>query len=729
MEGSGDNRGELDLVPFAWHDMVGEVSARLVGLEFERAARSVLDPASAVRTVYWGRNYLYEAALETPEGLRPVVVKQFRNQGWRRRLDRRLRGSKATRAWRATKALIDAGFQTPELILLAESNEAEGSSYLVTALLEPAYEIRQFFRHLNGEADAGYFPDVDHLEFLRRLGALARALHDAGIWYRDLSLGNILAHPKDSLELQLVLVDCNRARVGVRLGIWRRSRDICRLPVLEREHRQAFLTGYWGKIPPRWSPRWWLYTASVRSNILKHQVKNAIRGRGKNTNLPAGGTHHAHIPNAPPEAALRDQVVWDVLSDQPHQHASKWQKTRIRLADGPAHIRDFASVAASLPAVWRRFGQIKRGLFSKPVPFKGIGLAVRPFPDNPEAHFEAVLDTGVQHVLLRLHPWAGGHDDEERLAAALVEKGVDLVFSVPQNRELVRDLPRWRASVEELGERFSPYSKDFVIGHAVNRSKWGVWTSREYVRLYHEAVAALDRFPGIRISGPGVIDFEFQSTLVYLRRADLDFEAVASLLYVDRRGAPENQQLGLDTMGKIMLLRAICDVSGRSAAQSWITEVNWPLWEGPHSPAGRAVSVNEETQAAYLTRYYVQSLGTGLVDRVYWWRLLARGYGLATIEPDGVIRRRPSYDALKTLVAELDGASSTGPAVSPDGAYLWQFQRQEARIVVGWSLDSGVEATLPFVPLSAVDRGGKPLAVGSGHDVVLGPSPTYFRME
>ena len=150
-----DDRRDLTVVPFAWDDVTGVVSASFQGPDLEPAARQVLDPASAVRTVYWGRNYLYEASFETPSGPRPVVVKQFRNQGWRRRLDRRLRGSKATRAWLAARALIEAGFDTPQPVLLAESTDAEGSSHLVTALLEPAYEIRQFFRHLNGEPDAG----------------------------------------------------------------------------------------------------------------------------------------------------------------------------------------------------------------------------------------------------------------------------------------------------------------------------------------------------------------------------------------------------------------------------------------------------------------------------------------------------------------------------------------------------------------------------------------------
>ena len=55
----------------------------------------LLDPASAETTLHWGRNYIYLAHLATPEGPLPVAVKQFPNEGWRKRLRRRLKGTKA----------------------------------------------------------------------------------------------------------------------------------------------------------------------------------------------------------------------------------------------------------------------------------------------------------------------------------------------------------------------------------------------------------------------------------------------------------------------------------------------------------------------------------------------------------------------------------------------------------------------------------------------------------
>ncbi len=138
------------------------------------------------------------------------------------------------------------------------------------------------------------------------------------------------------------------------------------------------------------------------------------------------------------------------------------------------------------------------------------------------------------------------------------------------------------------------------------------------------------RIPESSCSGPPVIDFEYHVTaaVLNLKRAGFRFDAVSALLYVDRRGAPENRQAGLDTVAKVLLLKAIAETARNAAGRCWITEVNWPLREGPHSPAGRDVSVDEETQADYLVRYYLLALGTGLVERVFWWQVVARGYGL-----------------------------------------------------------------------------------------------------
>ena len=718
-------------MPFEGRGFRGEIARAYLPADVIAEIERLIDPASAAGTIHWGRNYLYTADLISASGVVPVVVKQFRNQGWRKKLDRRLRGSKATRSWIVAKEMQRLGIETPEPIVLVESDRLDGPSFFVSRRLDGACEVRDFFRRLNSEPDEpGPFPDVEPLEFLGQLGRHARGLHGAGIVHRDLSMGNVLTI-SEGPEPELSVVDVNRARINQRPGVYRRTRDICRQPVLGAENRAAFLEGYWGTVPPRWSFKWWFYGLSVDAYINKHVFKKWMRRNKLRGQHAHRGGHHDHLPPAPERADKRDLAVWDHLSDQPHQHAGRWSKMWIRLVDSPHHVADFAVVAASAPRIAKRYRMLQRELHSKPVDMDGIGLCLRPWPDDPEAHLAAVEALGVETILLRLHPWEIDHRAEEDLARELHARGHDLVFALPQIRDLVTDLGRWRHSVEEIGERFAPFGKCFQIGQAVNRSKWGIWTRNEYVRLYRTAAEVLRRIEGVELIGPGVIDFEFQITAAVAnhRTEVLDFDALASLLYVDRRGAPENRQMGFDTIDKVLLLKAIADTGRNTNGRSWITEVNWPLGEGPHSPAGNTVAVSEEAQADFLVRYYLLALASGGVERVYWWRMIARGYGLIAPEPDGTLRRRPSFEALKTLNAELGGTAFTKVLPSPESTWLYQFERGRDTVVVAWSLEHNGVTVLPRPAARAIGRDGVEIRRPDGTEITTGPSPVYYVLE
>jgi tRNA A-37 threonylcarbamoyl transferase component Bud32 len=669
-----------------------------------------------------------------------VVVKQFRHRSLGSRLKRRLQGSKAEKSWRAATALQAAGIATPEPVMRIESARADGPAFYVCRHLAGVVEARYLFRAANANAEAERFPEVDFPAFVAALGRAARRLHDAGCWHRDLTGGNILVRfgaggrPED-----LYLVDLNRARIGWQPSVSERLRDLSRLALFRPEHQELLLTSYWGAPPTAGQRR--LYLACHRGFLWKNSTKARARGardRVKRLLLPRGT--HAHIPAAPAGAGVRDKAVWDHLSDQPHQHAGRLDKLRVRLADLRAHGEEAAVVAAALPRIWRRYRELKARLHTAPVDFSGLGVCVRPDRENPAAPLALIEELGVRHVLLRLHPWedaaeaAEGRAAEEELARGLHARGLEVTFALPQNRELVRDPARWRRALEEIAPRFTPYGRHFQVGQAINRSKWGVWNVREYVELARAAEAVFRRFPGVELLGPAVIDFEYHVTaaVLNLRQPGFRFDAVSSLLYVDRRGAPENRQAGLDTVDKVLLLRAIAETARNAepGGRCWITEVNWPLREGPHSPAGRDVAVDEGAQADYLVRYYLLTLGTGLVERVFWWQLVARGYGLVDPTDPASPRLRPAFHALKTMVRELDGARLLAVLPAPPPARLYHFRRPAGtEVVVGWSATGQpAAATLPRPAVVMIERDGEKSGAPAGAEVVVGGSPCYFRL-
>ena len=668
--------------PFSIPGWTGELNADLRPSDLEGEVRRLADPGSALKTLHWGRNYLYLSQMEGVD----VVVKQFRHDRLRPRLDRKLKGSKAERSWRVAQALLAAGILTPEPVMRIESADEAGPALYVCRFLEGATEARYLLRAANAGKE---FPGW----LLEELGKTARKLHDAGFWFRDFTSGNVLIRDR-----ALYLVDLNRTRIGKVPSHSERMRDLSRMPILRPEHQEIFLSSYGTKDRK-------LYLLYHRSFLLKNQTKQKIRGgTGRVKSLLLPRTAHAHIPEAPADASVRDRVVWDHLSDQPHQHASRLDKMRVRLADARLHLEEGAVIAAALPRIRSRYRELK--LRREPVTFQGFGVALRPWPEDPAALLGLVDDLGAKHVLLRLHPWEEDHDAEEELARELHGRGLELTFALPQNRELVKDPERWRRALEEIGPRFSPYGKRFQVGQAINRSKWGVWNLNEYVRLVQEASEVLS---GSEILGPSVIDFEHHVTaaVLNLKRPGLRFDAVSALLYVDRRGAPENPQAGFDTEGKVLLLKAIADTARNSTGRLWITEVNWPLREGPHSPAGQAVSVGEQEQADYLVRYYLLALGTGAVERVFWWQMIAKGYGL--VDPVG-LRRRPAFDAFRELIRELEGCRLESILPVPAPARVWLLRRPDGgQIAVGWSTAGPAQVTLP-----------------DGQAVEVTSSPRYF---
>ena len=736
-------------IPFAWPGFRGEAAARLAGQDLPAAARRLLDPAAATATLHWGRNYIYRANLPTAEGDLAVAVKQFRERSLRARWLRARGRSKAAKSFRMATAFAAAGLSTPEPLFYAEAEAGDPTAIFVTACLDGRVELRYLLRARNAGTDRESFPRIAAGAAIAAVASYARRMHDAGFFHRDFSIGNLLLQEGATADEvgDLAVLDLNRCRKQRAVAVSDRMRDLCRLPLEHAADRELLLAAYFapGGVPEAARRS---YELARRGFLGKNRLKARLRGalaKLKSWLVPRGT--HAHIPPPPEAAEIRDRAVWDRLSDQPHQHAGRLARARIRLGDLPKHLRAATALAGALPRIRRRYRQLgaERLAGCAPFPWPEPGIALRPWPEDPAALLAAFDRLGARRATIRLHPWQADHEDEWELARALAERGVELAFTLPQNRELVRDPARWEAAISELARRFRPFGKRFQLGQAINRSKWGIWNYDEYLDLAARAAGILRAGPegaGVELFGPAVIDFEAHVTaaVVNLRSPailpELRFEGLASLLYVDRRGAPENRQLGFDTADKVRVLAAIGGTARRVAsARQWIPEVNWPLREGPHSPAGKSVAVDEEAQADFLVRYYLLAAGTGLVERIDWWQLVAKGYGLCDPQPDGTLRERPAFRAMATLVRELSGAICHGDLGAgatdsmPPGARAVRFTRGDGaaseEIVVAWSTTGAVEWTPAAPPSRIVDRDGGEMPLTCGAYRLLS-SPHYF---
>jgi hypothetical protein len=414
---------------------------------------------------------------------------------------------------------------------------------------------------------------------------------------------------------------------------------------------------------------------------------------------------------------------WNPYADQPHNVAPRSERFRHHLRHASSY---FAIAGANLrraAPILRRYRNLMRSMYGAPVPIPRsvFGCAVSPAAGRDDRVFSLLAETGATETLVRVPSWE--KKDMARVEAFVRElrsRGFGVVIALLQRRDDVLDPGGWRAFLEEAFGRLSAPGAVFEIGHAWNRTKWGVWDHREYVRLAEPAFELAPRF-GVRLAGPAVIDFEFHLYPVTLPR--LPFDKITSLLYVDRMGAPENAQFGWTATRKLALLKAVVDASARASRDLWITEVNWPLaGTGPYSPASGKPNVSEEEQADYLVRYFVPGLASGLVEKIYWWQLAAPGYGLLDTREEPW-RKRPSFAAFRHLLSRLEGSLFEGR--DPDETVeIFRFRKEGRAFAVAWSAGEPVERVF-HQPVEAVfDRNGREMDPAARKILIQG-SPKY----
>lgn len=193
---------------------------------------------------YPARHDVHDAVLVRGEERIPVVVKRVRRDF--RQPEGRTR---AERSERIARHLLAHGIDTPEPLAVEVT---PGESVLVVRKVEGAEQVRAFFLRRDEPSREAPRVAATFEEVLAALGRLARKLHDAGVFFRDFSDGNVLV-TGGSPAPRLWLVDLDRARVRRGpLGTLNRLRDLSRPGLNRAEDRLRLLEAYYapGAVPP-----------------------------------------------------------------------------------------------------------------------------------------------------------------------------------------------------------------------------------------------------------------------------------------------------------------------------------------------------------------------------------------------------------------------------------------------------------------------------------------------
>jgi len=642
-------------------------------------------------------------------------------------------GSRALRCFQVAEHLRRHGVGTPEPIACLEHgvNRHRGAGcYLATCL--------DGWVSLTEQLVALYHDDPDCTKLMTLLQVTAdavRKLHEAGIQHGDLGNQNILLKRDGPGNWSAVsFIDLSRANCRGTLSLEDRGRDISRLS-LPSDFLRIFKDMYWAGIRPpeafdraerRHRRR---YRRHDRTRSWRHPLRERARAQER-----AGRRVY-------PEP--RDIWIWDERSGQPVITLRPEDRRRLYPAARAVQLVA-AGVKAAFP-LWRAYRALRAQCFNLPVPLESrIALCVEPMSGNLDRQFSLLRPLGAIPIMVRFYRHEGVTGIVRRTEAVrmLHIRGHPVTIAFVQDRRGVRDPACWKEFVEQVLSANAPRIEWVELGHAINRVKWGIWEYGEYQRLVESARSLLAHYPAVRVMGPAVIDFDPVSALAALRavrKSRLRLAACSAHLYVDRRGAPENRQAGFDLIDKCALMRAVGRVSGICDEGLILSEFNWPLaGTGVYSPVGAPYespgphvnqpSVDEDTAAAYLLRYHALALASGMVDRVYWWRLTAHGYGLVDDRTDPW-RVRPSYAALCVLLDILGQAMFVSRIQAPTGVWLLWFERPDGSpVCLAWSAAGRIRHRLPFDCQEIRTMFGQRLPM-IGRDLELDGNPVYCEIR
>ncbi|RVU85761.1 hypothetical protein EOL70_04615 [Leucothrix sargassi] len=427
------------------------------------------------------------------------------------------------------------------------------------------------------------------------------------------------------------------------------------------------------------------------------------------------------------------KLDWDHFSDQPAVIRDKALKKQIYNMGGVK--KDLYKMLAT-NLVMYPLCFLKYLLF----PTKNVNADTREFfgmsinlDKHPEQTRALVDDLGADNLLIRM-PLSDIENIEQYVAFAEQFKDKNLLINILQDRRHVEDLKLLSHSLNTVFIRLSPLTQRFQLGNAINRKKWAIFSMDEFLAFYKVGYELRNaRFPDIKLLGSSVIDFEYYFSIRTLfNRQKVKYDQFSSLLYVDRRGAPENTQMGLDLLKKLRLMQAMLSLSPKSSNEIVITETNWPITNThPYAPTSENDCVSLEDQADFLVRYYLLALASGVVKNVYWHQLIAPGYGLMDDRGDTLVKY-PSYTAFKVMLSQLQGATFE-KLVQKSGVYCAQFSQTDTeqnakKIEVYWCNEPlAADATRTISDTqSAVDVNGNLIKANS---FSISGSPIYLTTK
>ena len=413
---------------------------------------------------------------------------------------------------------------------------------------------------------------------------------------------------------------------------------------------------------------------------------------------------------------MKQPYIWDNYSDQPYPLKDKDYKKKMRKKEILSLLKTFLISLFIIPFSIIMTPFVKR----KKVNSNDFFCLGVDYQREPELTLESIKELDVSRILTRLKLWEMDTlNDLEVFLSKCNNKKVTL--KILQDRENVEDLELFQKNIDTIFSTLGTYVDIFEIGSTMNRAKWGFFSADEYNRFYKVAYdLKVKKYPNLKLIGSAVIDFEYHYTAHTLfNMYDYKYDGISALLYVDRRGAPENSQIGFSLSDKIALLSTMTWLSRKVDQELHLTETNWPISNtAPYAPTSERECVDLESYADFLLRYYLLAFASQQIDSVSWHQLIAPGYGL--IDNRNSIKKYPAYQTYKFMLQTLKKAQFLRLDIKRD-YYILQCLVDDTLLQIHWTLKPTTLKSEDF--FTVYSRDGE---IIEDETLTIGSSPTYI---
>ncbi len=243
---------------------------------------NLVDKEQSSKLLRKSRNCVWQVEFAIHNINYQFVVKKFGKENFVRRLLNSRKQDRATRSWNGASELIRRGLPSPNPVAVLKVYEEKGKKllncYYICEALATSLSCRDAF---NAYSKGEIFNHITEDVFFDKTTDFLIKIHTRGVFFRDLSAGNLMIKIKETPNIEFFLIDTTRARFfNQPVSAFNRLCDLMRLlHPLYWKGRKLFLNYYAKKAG--WQLNYLFYLPFIYYD-LKHTIKRWLKPLRRN---------------------------------------------------------------------------------------------------------------------------------------------------------------------------------------------------------------------------------------------------------------------------------------------------------------------------------------------------------------------------------------------------------------------------------------------------------------